>query len=72
MVLKYMMVNLQNKIYHILLILTDGCIHDLRETIDLIVQCSVYPLSVIIVGIGEEDFSAMNQLDADAYDLIDG
>ena len=37
MVQKYMHVNLQNKIYHILLILTDGCIHDLRETIDLIV-----------------------------------
>ena len=70
-----MEVNLRNKIYHILLILTDGCIHDLRETIDLLVKCSFYPLSIIIVGIGEDeedDFQSMEQLDADAYELIDG
>ena len=56
---RYMEANLKNKIYHILLILTDGSIHDLRKTIDLVVQCSVYPLSIIIVGIGDDDFAAM-------------
>ena len=58
--------------YHIFLILTDGDIHDLRETIDVIVECSNYPLSIIIVGIGANDFTAMDQLDADDALLMDG
>jgi len=58
--------------YHCLLILTDGCINDLRETVDKIVQCAEYPLSVIIVGIGEADFTAMETLDSDEYELVDG
>ena len=45
--------------YHILLILTDGMIHDMPETTDLIVECANYPLSIIIVGIGNADFSNM-------------
>ena len=58
--------------YHCLLILTDGCIHDFRETVDKIVMCTAYPLSIIIVGIGDADFTAMETLDSDEYDLIDG
>ena len=72
MILKYMKLNIQNPVYHILLILTDGCIHDLRQTIDLIVACSIFPLSIIIVGIGDADFSAMETLDSDDYELVDG
>jgi hypothetical protein len=51
--------------YHILLILTDGQINDMPATRDLIVECSDYPLSIIIVGIGNADFSNMVQLDGD-------
>ena len=51
--------------YHILMILTDGVIDDLNETIDLIVEASLLPLSIIIVGIGNEDFSKMDVLDGD-------
>lgn len=51
--------------YHIMLILTDGAIHDMRETKDLIVECSQYPLSIIIVGIGDADFANMIELDGD-------
>jgi hypothetical protein len=59
--------------YHVLLILTDGNIHDMRETIDLIVECSFEPLSVIIIGIGDDsDFAAMDILDADDVQLING
>jgi hypothetical protein len=39
-VLNYMKANIQLTMYHILLILTDGAIHDMRETKDLIVECS--------------------------------
>lgn len=59
------------QLYHVLLILTDGGIHDMRETIDLIVKCSDKPLSIIIVGIGNADFSNMDILDADDFVLID-
>ena len=64
-VLQYMKLNLQSQMYHILLILTDGEIHDMPKTKDLIVECSNYPLSIIIVGIGNADFSNMRELDGD-------
>ncbi len=51
--------NISQQMYHILLILTDGLIHDMQKTTDLIVECSKYPLSIIIVGIGNDDFSNM-------------
>ena len=51
--------------YSILLILTDGCIHDMPATKDLIVEGSELPLSIIIVGIGSADFSNMVELDSD-------
>jgi len=51
--------------YHILLIITDGAIHDMPATKDLIVECSKYPLSIIIIGVGGADFSNMVELDGD-------
>ena len=56
---------LGSSIYHVLLFLTDGNIHDLRETIDAMVYASNYPISIIIVGIGDGDFSSMEFLDGD-------
>jgi hypothetical protein len=59
--------NLQNNKnnYCILMILTDGMINDLDDTITAIVEASFLPLSIIIVGIGDGDFSNMDFLDAD-------
>ena len=37
----------------------------MRKTIDSIVKACAYPLSIIIIGIGDEDFSNMEILDAD-------
>lgn len=51
--------------YTILLILTDGVIHDMSATKNEIVRASGLPLSIIIVGIGNEDFSMMDELDSD-------
>jgi len=51
--------------YTILLILTDGIINDMDATIECIVGASVKPLSIIIVGVGNADFSNMNRLDGD-------
>ena len=56
--------------YYMLLILTDGVVNDLKDTIDLIVEASFLPLSIIIVGIGNEDFSFMDKLDGDEVPLV--
>ena len=45
--------------YLILMIITDGVIHDMDETIRLIVKGADLPLSIIIVGVGNDDFSNM-------------
>jgi hypothetical protein len=57
--------------YSIFLLLTDGEIQDMDETIDCIVEGSYLPLSIIIVGIGNEDFSNMDRLDGDEEGLVD-
>ena len=57
--------------YYVLLILTDGQINDMSKTVDLIVQASVLPLSIVIVGIGNENFEKMTTLDADEVPLVD-
>ncbi len=38
---------------------------DLEATKDAIIAASALPLSIIIVGVGDEDFSSMEFLDAD-------
>lgn len=50
------------KVYYILLILTDGQINDMDATCDALVSCDVFPISVIIIGIGNADFTNMNIL----------
>jgi len=59
-----------NYIYHILMILTDGQISDINDTIDALVIASFLPISVIIIGVGTADFSSMDILDADTEPLI--
>ncbi|XP_033914884.3 copine-4 isoform X1 [Acipenser ruthenus] len=51
--------------YFILLILTDGVITDMADTREAIVHASHLPMSVIIVGVGNADFSDMQMLDGD-------
>uniref|UniRef100_A0A672HYT8 Copine-2 n=1 Tax=Salarias fasciatus TaxID=181472 RepID=A0A672HYT8_SALFA len=52
--------------YFTLLIITDGVISDMDETRDAIVQASKLPMSIIIIGVGNADFAAMEFLDGDA------
>ena len=51
--------------YFILLLLTDGTLSDMRETKLALIRASSLPMSVIIVGVGGANFSAMRELDAD-------
>lgn len=63
-----------NQKYHILLLVTDGDLHDFDETRDVIVEMAHYGVSVVIVGIEHDwpenkrrkpDFSNMKALDGD-------
>jgi hypothetical protein len=58
-------------IYQVLLILTDGAIHDMSAVKDLIVGLAGQPCSIIIVGIGNADFSMMDELDGDHEVITD-
>ncbi|KAM9713104.1 copine-3-like isoform 2-T2 [Menidia menidia] len=51
--------------YFVLLILTDGVITDMDQTRAAVVEASHFPMSIIIVGVGQADFSAMEFLDSD-------
>jgi len=61
----YAMQNEGGQKYSILMILTDGAIHDYDSTVRQLVEASHLPLSVIIVGVGNADFDAMDDLDCD-------
>lgn len=57
--------------YYIMLIITDGQINDMEQTRAAIVEASLLPISIIIVGVGKANFSSMNELDGDEYPLVD-
>jgi len=45
--------------YFTILLMTDGEIHDMDKSIDQIVVSSSLPVSIIIVGVGNANFSSM-------------
>ena len=47
------------------MILTDGVIHDMDNTINSIISAAYLPISIIIIGIGDADFTDMVVLDGD-------
>ncbi|XP_052260932.1 copine-8-like isoform X2 [Dreissena polymorpha] len=55
--------------YFVLLIITDGAITDLDNTINSIINASALPMSIIIVGVGNAQFDTMDVLDADGQRL---
>lgn len=57
---KYLWPHVRMNKYYIFLVLTDGLINDMEATIDAIVRASSLPISIIIVGVGDEDFTSMN------------
>ena len=48
----------------------DGDITDKQKTITALVEASSEPVSVIIVGVGDEDFEEMELLDGDTEGLV--
>ena len=56
--------------YYILMMLTDGNIDDMGDTIDSLVEASLLPLSLIIIGIGNTSFSQMGEINNNKEPLI--
>ena len=54
-----------NQFYSILVIITYGSNQDKQATIDKIVEASDYPISIIIVTVGDADISGNMILDGD-------
>lgn len=69
-VVKNEMMNSNSSVYYILLILTDGAIHDMDATREVICEAATLPISIIIIGIGNSDFSNMIALDGDNEPLV--
>jgi len=57
--------------YSVILILTDGVVNDLQSTREFVLKCQRLrlPLSVIVVGIGRADFTAMSEWSKKQSDL---
>ena len=53
--------------YTILLIIADGNINDMELTKAAIIEASTKPMSIVIVGVGSQDFSDMKELDSDDH-----
>ena len=51
------------KSYHILIIIADGGVTDMKETIQAIVEASKHPLSIICIGVGSGPWDKMIKMD---------
>lgn len=48
--------------YHVILVLTDGILDDVQLAKQAIADCKDLPMSIVIIGIGNEDFSGMKAI----------
>ena len=48
-----------------LIVLTDGSIDDFNDTVEKAIEASSLPLSIILVVLGDGDFTQLKKLDQD-------
>ena len=61
----------KNLNYNILMIISDGEVHDIDDIIDSIIESSKLPLSIIIIGVGEDVTNDMKRLNGEDGKLVD-
>ena len=57
--------DINDGVYQVLIILTAGHIDDVKGSIDTLVDIASLPISIVLVGIGDNDFSTLEKLDGD-------
>lgn len=57
--------NNNGRSYQILLLISNGGLSDMDATKKAIVNASEHPMSIIIIGVGKDDFSELRELDSD-------
>jgi len=45
-----------NRVYHVVIIVTDGNCHDMEATKKVLIPLSGMPFSAVIIGVGDGDF----------------
>ena len=59
-------INATNQQYHVLVVLTNGEIEDVRNTINTTVRASIQPLSIILVVLNRDNFAKIKALESSA------
>lgn len=59
----------EKQFYTILVMITNGLIQDYRATVDSIVNASNYPISIVLVTVGDQDISKIRTLDGEQVPL---
>ena len=56
--------------YNVLLIISDGEVHDINDIIDSIIESSKLPLSIVIIGVGSDVNEDMKKLNGENGKLV--